>query len=429
MLQIKKRAIPSNNNRRVIMVKAGGIIGIIAGVMGIIAAFITLFFGGVASFFGGSSAGGETVVWLGWGGILFSFLVVIFAALSFAKPKVSGIALILSSVGGIFLGGTIVAIFMGLSLISGILVAIGGRKTLGSGGDVLNKAETGQDKGSRWKKTLVYSGIAVGVIIVLAIIAGVSSNKKPGIGHSGKDGGPASEISRIESAQIYKIDPYGELAAMFSIGSNHTNVQRENALKELKGKIVAWQLPVYEVSKQGDGYRVQTSAGRAVGTFIHIKTRNDQEKSYLESIKTGDTLSFKGVIADVDLTRHLIIRPAILLNPAVHTAAQAASSKNSQAGLAGKYVLKDKNIMKELSVQQLERKKVRIALFVSTEGCTGEIEKAIVPISNNVAVFNGEGNCKLTIRFDKGKASVQEEMCTYYRGAACDFDGVYERTE
>jgi len=87
MLQIKKQAVPSNNNRRVIMVKAGGIIGIIAGVMGIIAAFITLFFGGVASFFGGSSAGGETVVWLGWGGILFSFLVVIFAALSFANPK------------------------------------------------------------------------------------------------------------------------------------------------------------------------------------------------------------------------------------------------------------------------------------------------------------------------------------------------------
>jgi len=411
------------------MVKAGGIIGIIAGVMGIIAAFITLFFGGVASFFGGSSAGGETVVWLGWGGILFSFLVVIFAALSFAKPKVSGIALILSSVGGIFLGGTIVAIFMGLSLVSGILVVIGARKTLGSGGDVLNKAETGQDKGSRWKKTLVYSGIAVGVVIVLAIIAGIGSNKKPGIGHSGKDGGPVSEITQIESAQAYRVDPYGELAAMFSIGSNHTNVQRENTLKELKGKIVAWQLPVYEVSRQGDGYRVQTSAGRTVGTFINIKTRNDQEKSYLESIKTGDTISFKGVIADVDLTRHLIIRPAILFNPAVHTAAQPASTEDSQAGLAGKYVLKDKNIMKELSVQEVEGKKVQIALFVSAEGCTGEIEKTIVPISNNVAVFNGEGNCKLTIGFDKGKASVQEEMCTYYHGAACDFDGAYERTE
>ncbi len=410
------------------MVKAGGIIGIIAGVMGIIAAFITLFFGGVASFFGGSSAGGETVVWLGWGGILFSFLVVIFAALSFAKPKVSGIALILSSVGGIFLGGTIVAIFMGLSLISGILVAIGGRKTLGSGSDVLDKAETIQNKGSRRKKTLVYSGIAVGIIIVLVIIAGVSSNKRSGAGIPGKAGEPVSDISRIESAQISQVDPSRELAAMFNIGSNYTNVQRENALKELKGKVVVWQLPVYEVSKQGDGYKVQTSAGRAVGTFIHIKTRNDQERSYLESIKTGDAISFKGVIADVDFTRHLIIRPAILFS-ANQAAARPTSTENVPAGLTGKYVLKDKHIMKELSVQEVEGKKVQITLFVSTEGCTGEIEKTIVPISNNVVIFNGEGNCKLTIRFDKGKASVQEEMCTYYHGAACDFEGVYERTE
>ena len=216
---------------------------------------------------------------------------------------------------------------------------------------------------------------------------------------------------------------------MFNIGSNYTNIQRENAFKELKGKVVAWQLPVYEVSKQGEEYRVQTSAGRAVGTFIHIKARNDQEKVYIESIKTGNTISFKGIITDVDFTRHLIIKPAVLFGQDAKVTVQQTGSENTRTGLTGKYTLKEKNMMKELSVQELQEHKVQIALFVSAEGCTGEIEKTTVPVLNNVAVFNGEGNCKLTIRFDKDRASAQEEMCTYYHGAACDFEGVYERTE
>ena len=63
---------------------------------------------------------------LGWGGVLFSFIVLILGALSFgAKTKVLGILLILSSLGGMILGGTLVAICLVLSLIGGILVLLG----------------------------------------------------------------------------------------------------------------------------------------------------------------------------------------------------------------------------------------------------------------------------------------------------------------
>jgi hypothetical protein len=54
------------------MKKAGGIIALIAGIFGVIAALITLFAGGVAGAL--KSEGSETVVMLGWGGVLFSFL-------------------------------------------------------------------------------------------------------------------------------------------------------------------------------------------------------------------------------------------------------------------------------------------------------------------------------------------------------------------
>ena len=106
------------------MKKAGAILALIAGIFGTIAAVVTLFFGGLAGAFG--TDGASTVVGLGWGGVLFSFIVLILGALSFgAKTKVLGILLILSSLGGMILGGTLVALCLVLSLIGGILVLLG----------------------------------------------------------------------------------------------------------------------------------------------------------------------------------------------------------------------------------------------------------------------------------------------------------------
>jgi hypothetical protein len=107
------------------MHKAGGIIGIIAGVFGVFAALTTLFVGGIGSAF--NADGASTVVGLGWGGVLFSFLTIVCGAVVFAKPKGAGIALVISSILGAVLGGTIVAIFMALSLIGGILAIIGAK--------------------------------------------------------------------------------------------------------------------------------------------------------------------------------------------------------------------------------------------------------------------------------------------------------------
>ncbi|MDP4093971.1 MAG: hypothetical protein Q8920_11495 [Bacillota bacterium] len=109
------------------MQKAGGIISLIAGVFGVIAALITLVVGSTGSALGAS---GATVVRnLGWLGLLASFLVIVFGAISLnAKSKTIGILVIVFSVLGAIFGGTIVAIFMVLSLIGGILAAVGTNK-------------------------------------------------------------------------------------------------------------------------------------------------------------------------------------------------------------------------------------------------------------------------------------------------------------
>lgn len=110
------------------MQKAGGIIAIIAGVFGTIAAGITLLLGGVASALGGEGA--DTVVGLGWGGVAFSFATIVLGAIALgAKGRVPGILLIVSALFGVVLGGTLVAVFMVLALVGGILAVVGTKKS------------------------------------------------------------------------------------------------------------------------------------------------------------------------------------------------------------------------------------------------------------------------------------------------------------
>lgn len=109
------------------MKKAGGIIALIAGIFGTLAAGITLLLGGLGGAL--SADGAETVVGLGWGGVLFSFLVIILGAVAMSgTSRVPGILLIIASIVGAVLGGTLVAVFMALALIGGILALIGGGK-------------------------------------------------------------------------------------------------------------------------------------------------------------------------------------------------------------------------------------------------------------------------------------------------------------
>lgn len=110
------------------MKKAGGIVALIAGVFGVIAAGVTLFTGGIGAVF--DAEGADTVIGLGWGGVAFSFLTIVLGAVAMgAKNRIPGILLIVCAVAGAILGGTIVAIFMALAVIGGILAVIPPKET------------------------------------------------------------------------------------------------------------------------------------------------------------------------------------------------------------------------------------------------------------------------------------------------------------
>ncbi|MDA9009411.1 hypothetical protein N9K16_05575 [Alphaproteobacteria bacterium] len=110
------------------MKKAGGIIALIAGIFGILAAGVTLFTGGIGAAF--EAEGSSTVVMLGWGGVLFSFAVIVLGAVCMgANSRIPGVLLILSSIAGAILGGSLVAVFMALALVGGVLALFGKRQT------------------------------------------------------------------------------------------------------------------------------------------------------------------------------------------------------------------------------------------------------------------------------------------------------------
>lgn len=290
------------------MSKAGGIIGIIAGIFGFIAAIVTLFLGGLSSAF--ESEGASTVVGLGWGGVLFSFLAIVFGAVAITRPKGAGIGLIIVSILGAILGGTLVAIAMALSFIGGILAVIGAKNVQSASSAMATAAETMGSATKKKTNVWLWAGAGAGVLVIGLVLIGGQTTSKP----------KEDLLAELANAQPSALRAEGELSELFALGSKNTNLQRENKLKEIKGQIVQWQLPVYEVSRSGDIYKVQTqtsirvgSYGQdLVGTFIYITPRDDAERQTIEALKTDDLILFKGRIFDSSL-RSLEIKPAILV--------------------------------------------------------------------------------------------------------------------
>ncbi len=96
--------------------------------------------------------------------------------------------------------------------------------------------------------------------------------------------------------------------------SKNTDIQRDNKVKEITGKVVQWSLSVYEVSVKNAEkriYRIQTSdTSSAPGTFVYVYARNAAEVSKITSLITGSRITVKGKITgtfmrsiEIDLAR------------------------------------------------------------------------------------------------------------------------------
>jgi len=155
------------------------------------------------------------------------------------------------------------------------------------------------------KGVLKTLAVVIGAGVVFVII--VALNDDRGTAKS------SNAIAQLEAAPATNISATGQLPEMFNLMSNYTDIQRENKEKELTGKIVQWRLPVFEVSKTGEGrYRIQTGENQYVGTFAMVRTRNDDEVKYVESLMTDQFVTIKGRITGTTL-RNIDLDPAIII--------------------------------------------------------------------------------------------------------------------
>lgn len=281
---------------------AAGILAIIAGLIGLVSAVMTLFVGGLGGAVGADGA--NTVVGLGWGGVLFSFLVLIAGAMSFKGSKKTFIFMMISSIGGAILGGTLVAVCMALSLVAGILGYIGSRDDVVVGEVKSSAVEASSASKKKW---------LIGAAVVLLLII---------MGSLGKNSGPKEDPLEVlaKTPADTSLEASGDLAALFNLNSDGTDLQRDNKLKELKDKVVVWTLPVYDVKKKGDHYKIQTKSsinlnGRSQGpvaAWLEVFVQTPDEDAVIASIHTGDLLTFKGRLSGKTTMRALEISPVVL---------------------------------------------------------------------------------------------------------------------
>ena len=477
------------------MNKAGGIIAMVAGVFSVIAAFVTLTVGGSGSAFKADNA--DTVVALGWGGVVFSFLVIVLGAVAFFKPKSAGLGLIVCSIAGAILGGTIVAIFMVLSLVGGILCMAGSKRKAGdtatldrispvdptqggiyleleklaglrdqgvlteaefqaqklkvltgsssqpTDGPSVGKGNPSQPTAASQSRSRTRQWVLAGVGMLFAIVIGVavvSSSKNQASGKSPAGTDPLVIVANTTPANIA---PDGEVAKIFTLGSDYTDLQRENKLTELKDQIVAWNLPVYEVKRDGDGYTVQTSNHRVVGTFVYLTARNDEERRFIEQLKTGDTIPIKGRIAGSSF-RNLVIKTAIL-NNGLYISSQTSQSTPVKSVLDQQPVVQFDSITSLINGEERVRGKlvsVKAQISYPTVATADEIEMVVpeetAPDGSQVYNANWHAVCKPSPdQVDKFQAlkegehvaivgTVPSEGTTDLRAPSADQTGLYE---
>jgi len=125
-----------------------------------------------------------------------------------------------------------------------------------------------------------------------------------------------AKLIELETATPSSLQYEGELAEIFSIGSNYTDVQRQNKEKEIKGQVIEWEFVVYEVQKNNGYYDITPKEGllsnKVSVSTVYLYPRSEEESQLIESWKEDTKFTARGYINDVVL-RNLIIAPARLV--------------------------------------------------------------------------------------------------------------------
>ena len=153
--------------------------------------------------------------------------------------------------------------------------------------------------GSKLKKDILPQ-----IIIGLLLLTLIGSLAIPTKSHTEK------EIEKIENAMVDMVNN-SELTKILE--HKHADIDIQNQIRKLEGKIVELQLQVFVATYMSDHYRIVTIPSAGIpGALLTLYPKNKAESEFLENIKSGHTIKIKGKIIG-SLLKRIKIDPAIII--------------------------------------------------------------------------------------------------------------------
>ena len=126
---------------------------------------------------------------------------------------------------------------------------------------------------------------------------------------------PKDQSKDLNKIVVSPVDPISatELAKVLNDNNANMNNQIKSREKEIKGKIIQWELEIFVVTRSSDYYKIVTKAtSDAPGALLTLYPKDDQQIVYLDNIKPGATVKIKGKITGIQQGR-ININPAVLI--------------------------------------------------------------------------------------------------------------------
>jgi hypothetical protein len=153
----------------------------------------------------------------------------------------------------------------------------------------------------------IKSGIIFKLIIGIGLLAIICTFAIPNPKDQTK-----KNIQQVATAPLNQINP-SELAIKLNNQSTGMNDQAEISDKEIKGKIVEWELEVLVVASLPDHFKILTKpTSYYPGTLLTLYPQNNQQMTYIENVKPGTKIKIKGKITGI-LQGRIKIDPALLI--------------------------------------------------------------------------------------------------------------------
>ncbi|MCF8150006.1 MAG: DUF4352 domain-containing protein [Burkholderiaceae bacterium] len=418
------------------MIKAGGILAIIAGLLGLLAGVVTLFMGGLGAAFSADGAG--MIVGMGWGGILFSLLVVVYGATAFAAPRAGATGLALSAIAGMALGGMLVAILMVPALIAAVMVWFGKAKL-----------EAGQQPvaSGHWKGM---AAAAVAPILAAVLIGGQVVGSKESASASTTTGGDA-QIARIgqtvHSARFdvtvrgmrladvlggdfgaEKATP-GTVFAVLDVVVRCVDKESRfytvgDLLVELDGKTLKFDRSETVLGLSSPVGSINPMMEKSGYVVYKIPTAAANAPMYWTPGRGFDKVRFSLNAPVAPMAAQSAVSPAPTLPAASAPMPNEGNASGDQAGLAGDYADPHNSLLK------IRRQATGLFKFsleaVSPNGNTGSAEGDLTAAGSAYTWRDAEFDCLLTFHPSGNSISVaQKGSCGFGMGVGAE--GTYRR--